>query len=42
VRRGYSPGYYDRRGYYAEPNYGYYRGPRVGVSVGPLGFFGVY
>ena len=42
VRRGYSPGYYDRPTYYAQPNYGYQRGPGVGVSVGPLGFFGVY
>jgi hypothetical protein len=41
VRRGYSPGYYNRRGYYAEPGYGYYRGPRVGIGIGPLGF-GLY
>lgn len=41
ARRGYSPGYYDRRAYYAEPSYGYYRGPRVGVGIGPFGF-GMY
>ena len=34
-------GYYDRPGYYADPGYGYYRGPRVGVGIGPLGF-GIY
>jgi hypothetical protein len=37
VRRG----YYDRPAYYAEPRYGYYGGPRVGVGVGPIGF-GIY
>ena len=37
VRRG----YYDRPGYDAEPRYGYYGGPRVGVGIGPFGF-GMY
>jgi hypothetical protein len=47
ARRAYSSGYYNqsgyynRRGYYAEPGYGYYRGPRVGIGIGPLGF-GLY
>jgi hypothetical protein len=43
VHRGYAPGYYDRPAYYAEPRYGYGydRGPRVGVGVGPFGF-GLY
>jgi hypothetical protein len=41
ARRAYSSGYYNRRGYYAEPSYGYYRGPRVGIGIGPLGF-GLY
>ena len=41
ARRAYSPGYYNRPGYYAQPGYGYYRGPRVGVGIGPFGF-GVY
>ena len=41
VRRGYAPGYYDRPAYYAEPRYGYYGGPRVGVGIGPFGF-GLY
>ena len=40
-RRSYSSGYYNRRGYYAQPAYGYYRGPRVGVGIGPFGF-GMY
>lgn len=33
----YGPGYYDR-GYYGGHRYGYYRGPRVGIGIGPLGF----
>jgi hypothetical protein len=41
VRRSYAPGYYGRPGYYAEPRYGYYGGPRVGVGIGPFGF-GMY
>ena len=41
ARRAYSPGYYNRPGYYAQPGYGYYRGPRVGIGIGPLGF-GMY
>ena len=41
TRRSYSPGYYNRPGYYAQPGYDYYRGPRVGVGIGPFGF-GVY
>jgi hypothetical protein len=41
VRRGYAPGYYERPGYYAEPRYGYYGGPRVGVGIGPFGL-GIY
>jgi hypothetical protein len=36
-RPGYygQPGYY---GYYGQPGYGYYGGPRVGVGIGPFGF----
>ena len=33
--------YYGGRGYYAQPGYGYgngyYRGPRVGIGIGPVG-----
>ena len=36
--RTYSRRYYNRPAYYADPGYGYYRGPRVGVGVGPFGF----
>lgn len=38
THRTYSRRYYNRPGYYAEPGYGYYRGPRVGVGIGPFGF----
>jgi hypothetical protein len=31
------PGYYNG-GYYGDPGYGYYGGPRVGIGFGPFGF----
>ena len=32
-------GYYGEPGYgYANPGYGYYRGPRMGIGIGPFGF----
>jgi hypothetical protein len=38
ARPYYSDSYYNNRGYYGGPGYGYYSGPRVGVGIGPLGF----
>jgi len=42
VRRYYAPGYAYAPGYgpgyYGNPGYGYYNGPRVGIGIGPFGF----